>query len=195
MSPKILNFAYPGKADCDLVEAGMFLWLVWSWDSARNVLKSALASYLPQGDMKNLLSLAVIWPNVRSVQGTFVTCSPSLYIFLPTCPPIRKWKRAKASSWRANWRRRQSFSRVKIIPLPSFHLLNPVTLKSVVSNEPASSGCSASPCHGCTARRTPARSDALQARHNQDAESVRPRRYRICASASGWVSRKGRSHW
>lgn len=78
----MLNFAYPRKAECDRLEAGMFLWLVWNWDSAWDVFKSVQASYLFTGDIKNLLNLAVSWPNVCLVQQTFVMCYTSLHIYL-----------------------------------------------------------------------------------------------------------------
>lgn len=79
----MLNFAYPRKAECDILEAGMFLWLAFL-----PVFKSVQASYLLTGDIKNPLNLAVSWPNVCLVQQIFVLCFPSLHIsfFLPGIP-------------------------------------------------------------------------------------------------------------
>lgn len=42
----MLNFAYPRKAECDILEAGMFLWLAFL-----PVFKSVQASYLLTGDI------------------------------------------------------------------------------------------------------------------------------------------------
>lgn len=84
----MLNFAYPRKAEWDILEAGLFLQPVWNKASAWDVFKSVQASYLFTGDIKNLLNLAISCPNVCLVQQTFVMCYPSLHIsfFLPGIP-------------------------------------------------------------------------------------------------------------
>lgn len=128
----------------------MFLQLVWNWDSAWDVFKSVQASYLLTGDIKNLLNLAVSCPNVCLVQQTFVMCYSSLYksFFLHGIP----WENRREPKYPV---KEQADVGDNLSPVSnnlsphdswlSFHLLNPVTLKSSSSNVPAGSGCSAFP--------------------------------------------------
>lgn len=109
----MLNFAYFRKAECDILEAGMFLQLVWNWDSAWDVFKSVQASYLLTGDIKNLLNLVVSWPNVRLVQQTFVMCYPSLHKSFFLCDIPQENEENQSIQLKSKLCRGQSISCVK----------------------------------------------------------------------------------